>query len=136
MKSILFLLLPISYSGFDQSQLLGCYVSKKEKNSMFITKVELHDDWTFKYEFVGDLAYNWGEGSYEIDTDQVVILNFGESHLDSNQRIAQCLSSGKEIFGTKFYVFKKQSLCPLEMDGTLNKKALLEKSSDCSFRNK
>ncbi|WP_435624012.1 hypothetical protein [Flagellimonas sp.] len=136
MKSILFLLLLISYSGFGQDQLFGCYTSKKEENSMFVTKIELKDDWTFKYEFVGDLAYNWGGGSYDIDTEQVVILNFGESHLDSTQQIIQSLSSGKEIFGRRFYVLKKQNLYPLGKDGILNKKARLEKSSDCNFRNK
>ena len=102
---------------------------------MFVTKIRLNDDWTFKYEFVGDLAYNWGDGKYQIDTDQIVILKFGESDLDSIQRIVQSLSAGKEIFGTRFYAFKKGNLYPLEKDGNLNKRTRLVKKENCHFRN-
>ena len=131
------ILLMFSYSGFVMGQVSGCYVSKRAKSDMFITKVQLKEDGTFKYEFVGDLAYNWGDGNYAIDTDQVVILNFGESDLDSEQELQQSISGGKEIFGTMFYVIKKNNLYPLKESGRLDKKAYLIKleNENCEWRN-
>ncbi|MCL6274233.1 hypothetical protein M3P19_09440 [Muricauda sp. 2012CJ35-5] len=135
MKQTMLLLSLISFSGFGQKQVFGCYTNYSEKNNMFVTKIQLNEDGTFIYEFVGDLAHNWGDGIYQIDTDQVVMLKFGESDLDSIQRIAQSLSSGKEIFGTKFYAFKEGNLYPLKKDGTLIKRARLVKKEYCRFRN-
>lgn len=104
---------------------------------MLVTKIQLKEDWTFKYEFVGDLAYNWGDGNYAIDTDQVVILDFGKSDLDSEQELLQSISGGKEIFGTMFYVLKKDKLYPLKENGQLDKKAYLIKleNENCKWRN-
>lgn len=103
---------------------------------MFITKIQLKEDGTFKYEFAGDLAYNWGDGNYSIDTEQVVILNFGKSDLNPEQELLQSISGGKEIFGTMFYVIKKDKLYPLKENGRLDKKAYLKKleNGNCKWR--
>ncbi len=95
---------------------------------MFMTRIELNSDWTFKYEFAGDLVRNWGDGEFGIDTDQVVMFNFGESDLDSLESLNQSLSGGHEIFGTMFYVHKKNRLYPLKSDGKLDKKSYLIKA--------
>lgn len=137
MKQILLPFLMISYSGFVYGQLSGCYVSKRLKHDMFVTKIQLQENGTFQYEFVGDLVYNWGDGNYAIDTDQVVILNFGESDLDSKQEIIQSLSGGHEISGTMFYVLKRDQLYPLKENGRLDRKAYLIKleNENCKLRN-
>src|SRR6185295_5168926 len=91
MKKILavFLFL-LSLSAFSQSKLAGFYASTP-KSGFFITRIQLNEDYTFKYEFDGDAAYHNAKGKYTVDSKDFISFVFDSNRLDSGARTAKVL---------------------------------------------
>jgi len=122
------LLTIISLSTFGQKGLTGFYSSKTADLGFFVTRIQLKEDSTFKYEFSGDLAYNKGTGTYSIDDKKLIHLRFDPIKLDSANALAEVLSSGSTSNRPMKLLHKKGKLYYFNLTtGQLVKKNYLKK---------
>ncbi|MEO5980026.1 MAG: hypothetical protein ABIS36_09725 [Chryseolinea sp.] len=83
MKTLGTILLTLfSLSTFGQRDLVGYYLSNVADNGIFITKIHLKPDSTFKYEFYGDLLYDRGTGKYKVENRRTIWVTFDRDSID------------------------------------------------------
>jgi hypothetical protein len=111
------LLTLISLATFGQRSLPGYYSSNVADIGFFLTKIQLNNDSTFKYEFSGDLAYNKGTGKYKIENKNITHLTFDTDSIDT---LEKALSRGGERPSRLLY--KNGRLHSFRKDGQIVKK--------------
>jgi len=89
-RTVILPLIFVSQSLLGQSKLAGFYASTP-KSGFFITRIQLNEDFTFKYEFDGDASYHNAKGTYRVDDKNFVQFIFDSNKLDSAARTAKVL---------------------------------------------
>ncbi|GHN01173.1 hypothetical protein WSM22_26620 [Cytophagales bacterium WSM2-2] len=89
--SVTLLFACISLGCLSQNKLAGYYASSTAQSGFFVTRIELNEDFSFKYEFDGEVAYHCGKGKYTIDDRSFVHFQFESNKLDSGARTAKLL---------------------------------------------
>ena len=115
----------ISVSAFGQKNLPGYYSSNVPSLGFFVTRIQLNEDSTFKYEFSGDLAYNKGTGTYKVKDRKVVLLVFDtidHSQLDSSRRFVAIIQSLGDGGRPKKLWFKNKRLYHTDSVGAMVKR--------------
>ena len=111
------LFLIITISALGQRDVTGYYSSNTADMGFFETRIQLNKDSTFRYEFVGDMMYNKGTGTYEIEGEKIVHLTFD---IDSLTALEKALSSdGKR---PNKLLYKNGQLHEFTQDGQIVKK--------------
>lgn len=121
----LLILTLVSLSALSQKSVTGYYASKTAELGFFVTRIELNDDYTFKYEFGGDLLYDKGTGKYQLGEDKLVLLEFDEVKLDSVDQIARSLQGTRAANRPKKLLYKNGKLFGFHKEGHLVKKNYL-----------
>ncbi len=96
----------------------GFYSSNVAEIGFFVTRIQLNNDSTFKYEFSGDLMYNKGTGKYRIENKKLIHLTFDTD--DTIDPIVKALSSNGKRPSRLFY--KKRRLHEFNVNGQLVKR--------------
>jgi hypothetical protein len=125
--SLIILLLVNGFSTFGQKRLKGFYSSKKPELGFFVTRIQLNQDSTFKYEFGGDLAYDKGTGKYWCEKGDLILLKFDEVKLDSVQKIMQAPQGGGPSGRPKGFIYANGKLFSVDNLGEKRGKAYLKK---------
>ena len=119
-KLLLILIIVFSNSLFGQEKIFGYYTSNAAELGFFITKIRLNKDYTFKYEFSGDLINQTGKGKFEISDKNVILLKF-ENEKEDEKSISEMLSSGNTKIENKKYKYRNGKLFAFHLDGYVSK---------------
>ncbi len=121
-KSLLLIFIIISSSNlFGQEEIFGYYSSNVAEMGFFVTKIKLNKNYTFKYNFSGDLINEIGKGTFEITNENVILLKF-ENETETDKSIAEILSSGNGKIEDKKYKYKNGKLFHFHIDGYVVKR--------------
>ena len=123
MKKSLFLIFLIIFSNnlIGQEKIFGYYTSNVAELGFFGTKIRLNKDYTFEYEFSGDLINQTGKGTFEINDKNEVLLIF-ENKKDEEKTAAELLSSGNSKIENKKYKYQNGKLFTFHIDGYVVKR--------------
>ncbi len=108
-KIILIFIIIFSSNLFGQEKIFGYYASNVAELGFFITKIRLNKNYTFEYEFSGDLINQIGKGKFEIINKNVILLKF-KNVKEEEKSVAEILSSGNTKFENKKYKYKNGKL--------------------------
>jgi hypothetical protein len=78
-------------AGCRTTNLVGTYQSNCADIGFFVTTVTLKADSTFEYRFKGDLANNFGTGTFEVSND-ILELSFDKDIIADSMNIAKLLN--------------------------------------------
>jgi len=118
---LLIFIIIISSNLFGQEKIFGYYSSNVAEFGFFGTKIRLNKNYTFDYEFSGDLIHQTGKGKFEITNENVILLKFHKEKEDEKS-IAELLSSGNTKIENKKYKYKNGKLFPFHLDGYVVKR--------------
>ncbi|MGO2358826.1 MAG: hypothetical protein ACTH6G_11025 [Mesonia sp.] len=117
MKKNLLLIFIIVFSSnlFGQEKIFGFYSSNVAELGFFVTKIRLNKNYTFDYEFSGDLIHQKGKGKFEIIDKNVILLKF-DKEKEVEKSVAEILSSGNAEIENKKYKYKNGKLFPFHIE--------------------
>lgn len=123
MKKFIILIIIIIFSNklYGQEKLLGYYTSNVAELGFFVTKIRLNKNYTFEYEFSGDLINQTGKGTFEIKNKNEVLLKF-ENDKEEEKTVAELLSSGNSKIENKKYKYQSGKLFVFHLDGYVVKR--------------
>ena len=123
MKKNLLLIFVIFLSSnlFGQEKIFGYYSSNVAELGFFVTKIRLNKNYTFDYEFSGDLIHETVKGKFEILNRNVILLKF-DKEKEVEKSVAEILSSGNTEIENKKYKYKNGKLFPFHLDGYVVKR--------------
>ena len=123
LKKSLLLIIIIIFSNnlFGQGKIFGYYTSNVAELGFFVTKIRLNKDYTFEYEFSGDLINQTGNGIFEINNRNEVLLKF-ENEKEEEKTVAELLSSGNSKIENKKYKYQNGKLFAFHLDGYVVKR--------------
>lgn len=99
----------------------GYYSSNVAALGFFVTKIQVNEDSTFKFEFSGDLSYSNGTGKYKVDNQGVVHLDF-EPELPANSADLITLALTGNGYKPQRFHYKNGKLYIFHLDGHIVKK--------------
>jgi hypothetical protein len=121
-KSLLLIFIIIFSSNlFGQEKIFGYYSSNVAELGFFVTKIRLNKNYTFEYEFSGDLINQTGKGTFEITNENVILLKF-ENEKEEDKSVAELISSGNGKIENKKYKYKNGKLFQFHIDGYVVKR--------------
>ena len=120
-KVLLILATLFSNSLFGQEKIFGHYSSNVAELGFFVTKLKLNKDYTFDYEFHGDLIHQKGKGTFEILDKNVILLDFEDKN-EGDGSVVDLLSSGGTKIEDKKYKYKNGKLFSFHIDGYVVKR--------------
>lgn len=123
MKKTVLLIFIIIFSNnlFGQEKIFGYYSSNVAELGFFVTKLRLNKNYTFEYEFTGDLIHQTGKGKFEIINKNVILLKFDNENEDKKS-VSEILSSGNTKIENKKYKYKNGKLFSFHIDGYVVKR--------------
>ena len=120
-KTLLISIVLISNNLFGQEKVFGYYSSNVAELGFFVTRLELNKDYTFDYEFSGDLIHQKGKGTFEILGKNVISLKF-ENVNQGNSDVEDLLSPGNNKIEDQKYKYKNGKLFSIHKDGYVVKR--------------
>ena len=118
---LLIFIIIISSNLFGQEKIFGYYSSNVAELGFFVTKIRLNKNYTFEYEFSGDLIHQSGKGKFEIIDKNVILLKF-DNEQENEKNVAELLSSGNTKIENKKYKYNNGKLFPFHLDGYVVKR--------------
>ncbi|WMI68814.1 hypothetical protein [Mangrovimonas sp. YM274] len=121
-KNLLLLFIVIISSNlFGQEKIFGYYSSNVASLGFFVTKIQLNENYTFEYEFSGDLVHESGKGKFKIIDKNVILLTF-DIEQEDEKNVEELLSSGNPQIENKKYKYKNGKLFSFHSDGHVVKR--------------
>lgn len=117
----LILILLTSSSLLGQEKIFGEYKSNVADLGFFVTTLKLNSDFTFEYTFSGDLIFQDGSGTFEVNERNEIFLKFID-YPKSEEQIEKSLVGGNQKIEDKKFKYKNGKLYFFHVNGHLVKK--------------
>lgn len=123
MKAKVLLIITIFFSNnlFGQEEIFGFYSSNVAELGFFVTSIKLNKDYTFNYEFHGDLIHQMGKGTFEISDKKEILLDFENKNKEDSTN-EDFLSSEETIIEDQKFKYKNGKLFLFHIDGYIVKR--------------
>ena len=124
MKKSLLIIIVIIFSNnlFGQEKIFGYYTSNVAELGFFVTKIRLNKNYTFEYEFSGDLINQTEKGTFVINNNNNEVLLKFENENEEDKTVAELLSSGNSKTEKKKYKYQNGKLFAFHLDGYVVKR--------------
>ncbi len=121
MKFLLLLFLPLLYFFTDFASVCGTYTGEKDD---YVAEFKLYDDSVFQYTGIREFPFEVSEGTWNLIGDTVILTTLPCKDPDALLRLP--IRSYKTFVDEKF-LFKKNSLIPIDKNNRLVKSESLQK---------